>query len=185
MKIKGSVLLAREVFVKKHFNLEAWDRVLQALPPTERELIAVRLSNVGWYPFEVGMRLDDAIVRILGRGNPKIFEGIGAASARENLATVHKSFLAPGNPQAFMAKAPIIYGFYYDTGRRTYEATGPNSCVLTTYDADTYSSVDCLTVVGWHKEGLAMCGARDVSALEETCRARGDAVCRYSFTWKM
>lgn len=66
-----------------------------------------------------------------------------------------------------MAKAPTIYGFYYDTGRRTYEPTGPTSGVVTTYDARSFSSIDCLTVLGWHKQALEMCGATDIAAEEE------------------
>jgi hypothetical protein len=84
-----------------------------------------------------------------------------------------------------MRKADMIYKFYYDTGRREYEETGKNSGVLTTYDAETYSAPDCLTVIGWYKEALKMCGARNVKVVEEECRARGGSCCRYCFSWEI
>lgn len=108
---------------------------------------------------------------------------LGAASADANLAGVHKAFLTPGDPQAFLAKAPQIYKLYYDTGRREYARTGPNAAVLTTFDAETFSAPDCLTVIGWYRRALEMCGATRVHITEEECRARGGAVCRYRISW--
>lgn len=184
-KIKGAVLRARTAFVQKHFGGEAWGRVLAALPEADRYLVDGGTVEVGWYPFDLGDRLDHAIVDIVGKGEPEVLERIGAQSARENLTTVHRDFLKPGNPQAFMARAPMIYRFYYDTGRRTYEPTGPTSGLLTTFDADTFSRTDCLTVIGWYREALAMCGARDVRVTHETCRARGAETCSYRMDWSM
>jgi hypothetical protein len=183
MKVKGAVLLSRVAFVKKHFGGQAWKDVLSAVSADDGTDFAGLLAS-GWYPFETGQRLDDAIVRVIGKGDRRVFEELGAASARENLTTVHKMFVAGQDPQGFMAKAPVIYSFYYDTGRRTYEPTGPSSGVLTTFDAGSYSAVDCLTVIGWYKEALAMCGAKEVVVQETACRARGDAVCRYEFRWR-
>jgi uncharacterized protein (TIGR02265 family) len=143
------------------------------------------ISNVGWYPFALGQKVDAAIVKVLGKGDQNFFKKVGAASAQSNLTTVHKHFLAPGNPAAFLAHAPLIYRFYYDTGRREYQATGPTSGVLTTYDAETFSHVDCLTVIGWYEEALRMCGAKDVVMVEEECRANGKPHCRYRVHWTM
>jgi len=183
MKVKGSVLLARRAFVERHFGAGAWERVLAALPAEDRAALRGMVLHVGWFPFRLGESLDATIVRVLGDGQASLFEQIGRTSARENLAGAHKSFLVPGDPQKFLAQTGEIYSFYYDTGRRSYQASGPTSGVMTTYDADAFSAPDCLTVIGWHKEALAQCGARDVRITEETCRARGGEYCRYRLEW--
>jgi uncharacterized protein (TIGR02265 family) len=183
MEIKGLILQARKEFVVDNFGEEAWGRVLAALPEEDRAALGDLILTAKWYPFAIGERLDKAIVDLLGGGDKKLFEEIGAKSARRSLAKVHKSFLTPGDPQAFLEKADVIYKFYYDTGRREYERTGPASGVLTTYDAKTFSVPDCLTVVGWYREALRMCGARGVAVVEEECRARGGSCCRYRLTW--
>jgi uncharacterized protein (TIGR02265 family) len=185
MEIKGLILQARKDFVIDNFGEEAWRRVLGALPEEDRAQLEELILTAKWYPFEVGERLDKAIVDILGEGDQKVFEEIGAKSAHRSLTKVHKSFLTPGDPQAFLEKADVIYKFYYDTGRREYERTGPNSGVLTTYDVKTFSVPDCLTVIGWYKEALRMCGARNVDIVEDECRARGGACCRYRLKWHM
>ena len=185
MRVKGNVLLARKGFVEKHFGKGAWDKVLDALPESDKTLLRGLVLNVGWFPFKLAETLDRTIVDRLGNGQERVFEEIGRISAEENLGGVHRNFLKPGDPQAFLAQTPEIYGFYYDTGRRVYEPNGPLAGTLTTYDADTFSAVDCLTIVGWHKQALAMCGARDISIREQTCRAVGGKYCRYELAWKI
>jgi uncharacterized protein (TIGR02265 family) len=72
---------------------------------------------------------------------------------------------------------------YYEKGRREYEKTGDKSAVLTTRDAEVFSAPDCLTVVGWYRRALELCGAATVTVVEEECRARGADVCRYRLSW--
>jgi uncharacterized protein (TIGR02265 family) len=182
LRIKGAVLKSRLAFVEENGGVAAVDRVLGSLPaPDQAELRAVLASN--WYAFELGKRLDDAIVQVIGGGKPDFFLKLGRASADRNLTGVHKGFIVQGDPHAFLAKTPLIYSFYYDTGRREYVKTGPQEAVLTTHDATTFSSPDCLTIIGWHVRALEMCGARDVVMKEEECRARGGEVCRYRVRW--
>jgi uncharacterized protein (TIGR02265 family) len=182
-KVKGAVLKSRLSFVRDEFGEDGLQKVLESLDPEDQNALH-GLIPVAWLPFEVGKRLDDAIVRELGGGRPEFFEKLGAASADENLTTMHSAFLAPGDPHAFLAKAPQIYRMYYQTGRREYEQTGDSEGVLTTYEAETFSKADCLTVIGWYKRALELCGANDVRILEDECRARGSDVCRYRVTWQ-
>jgi uncharacterized protein (TIGR02265 family) len=181
-QVKGAVLRSRLDFVDQHFGAEGMAQVLASLTPADRSALRLILPVV-WYPFDLGERLDDAIVRVLGRGEPRFFERLGEASAERNLGTLHRGFLRPGKPHEFLEKSPSIYRTYYETGRRDYKRTGPTSGVLTTYDADMFSAPDCLTVVGWHRKALEMCGVRAVTIRETECRARGAAVCRYEVSW--
>ncbi len=182
MKVKGNIIKSRIAFVKERFGEEAWQKVLASLPEGDRQQLG-KAMNIGWYEFELGDRLDKAIVQVLGGGKTQVFEEMGRASARENLSTVHSSFLQPREPQKFMAKAPVIYSFYYDKGKRTWEPTGPNSGMLVTTGSETFSTADCATVIGWYKEALAMLGAREVTIVEETCCAKGADACRYKVSW--
>lgn len=181
-QVKGSVLKARLAFVEEHGGVAGVGRVLGALAPDEREALRTVLT-MKWYPFELGQHLDEAIVRELGGGRREYFERLGAASADRNLTTLHRAFLAAGDPHAFLAKAPQIYALYYETGRREYARTGEREGVLTTIGAETFSAPDCLTVVGWYRRALELCGATGVRVVEEECRARGAGACRYRVSW--
>ena len=185
MKIKGFILMSRKEFVIEHFGQEGWNQVLSVLPESDQAIFKETLLTSHWYEFETGKRLDDAIVRVHGSGAKQVFEDIGAQSARRNLGGIHSAFIEEKDPQAFMKKTSMIYKFYYDTGRREYEEKAPGHGIMTTYDAETFSGPDCLTVIGWYKEALKMCGARNVSMKEETCRARGGEHCKYVVKWEI
>ena len=182
-QIKGAVLKSRLAFVEEHFGKDGVQRVLQSLGPDDQRPLRMLFTS-NWYPFELGRRLDDAIVRVLGNGRPEFFERLGAASADKNLSSLHAGYLTPGDPQAFLAKAPQIYALYYETGRREYRRTGDKAGVLTTHEAETFSAPDCLTVVGWYRRALELCGAREVQVEEVECRAKGGTVCRYDLSWR-
>jgi hypothetical protein len=185
MRIKGTIIAARRDFVKEHFGDEGWMKVVHAMPPEDQATIKGAVLSATWYPFELGNRLDKAIVQVLGKGKESFFQELGAESARRSLAREHKSFVANSDPQAFMKKANLIYKFYYDAGYREYKETGPSSGIITTYDSETYSVPDCLTVLGWYKEALKICGAKDIVAVDEECRAKGGSCCRYKFQWRV
>lgn len=181
-QVKGVVLKSRLGFVQEHFGAEGVAKVMARLSADDQSALRLVLPVV-WYPFPLGERLDDAIVRACGAGDPLFFERLGEASAERNLTSLHKSFLRPGQPHEFLERAPAIYRTYYETGRREYRKTGPQSGVLTTFDAESYSAPDCQTVVGWHRRALTMCGVKGVHVVHAECRARGAAVCRYDVSW--
>jgi uncharacterized protein (TIGR02265 family) len=182
-QIKGAVLKSRLAFVEDRFGKEGVQRVLSGLPADDQRTLRMLFTS-NWYPFALGKALDDAIVRELGGGRTEFFERLGEASAEKNLATVHSGFLTKGDAHAFLAKSPQIYSLYYEAGRREYQQAGPKEGVLTTYDAETFSAPDCLTVVGWYRKALEMCGVRGVRVVEEECRAKGGKVCRYRVRWE-
>jgi hypothetical protein len=181
-QIKGSVLKSRLAFVEQHSGRDGVRKVLDTLSADDRRTLGIALA-VAWYPFELGKRLDEAIVRVLGGGRTDFFEKLGEASAEQNLATFHKGFVTRGDAHAFLAKAPAIYKLYYETGHREYQKAGDREGVLTTFDAETFSAPDCLTVVGWYRKALELCGIAGVRIVEESCRAKGAEVCRYRFRW--
>lgn len=181
-QIRGAVLKSRLAFVKGRFGDDAVRRVLATLPAADQAKLASILT-IGWYPFDLGRSLDEAIVAVCGNGDLALFRELGASSAARNLSSLQKSFLTPGDPHAFLGKARVIYALYYETGRREYERTGERSGVLTTYEANTFSVPDCQTVIGWYEKALEMCGATGVRIVEEECRATGGATCRYAVSW--
>jgi uncharacterized protein (TIGR02265 family) len=182
IQIKGAVLKARLGLIEQIAPGKGLTAVLGRLGADEAATLRTLLATK-WYPFRLGERLDAAIVDELGGGRPQFFERIGAASAEQNLGGVHKQFLVEGDPHAFLSRAPMIYAFYYDQGRREYERTGATEAVLTTRDAEAFSVPDCATVVGWHRRALEMLGAKNPRVVEEECRARGGEVCRYRIRW--
>ncbi len=185
MKIKGLMLHSRRDYVQENFGAGAWDRVLKGLPPADQEILQGAIFAAQWYPVELGERVDRAIVQVLGGGKSAVFEELGRKSAERSLTREYQTFLRPGDPQSLMRMAPLIHRRFYDSGRCEYEETGPCSGVMTIFESTTYSVPDCLTALGFIKQGLSMCGAQAIQGHETQCRTRGDDVCRFEFEWRI
>ena len=59
--------------------------VVHAMPPEDQVKIKGTILSTTWYPFELGNRLDKAIVQVLGKGKESFFEELGAESRAEAL----------------------------------------------------------------------------------------------------
>ncbi|NUP11783.1 MAG: TIGR02265 family protein [Polyangiaceae bacterium] len=180
--IKGSVLLARLAFVQEQRGAAGLDRVLEALPPTDKDLLQTIVLPSGWYPFDCYERLDAAIAEEMGEGD-SIFKRLGEHSALHNLSATQRRYIKSRDPHGLLRQAASIYRLYYDTGERNYERVTDKRAVLRTVGSHTYSRADCLTVVGWHEKAILMCGATHAHVTETKCRARGDTLCEYVCEW--
>ena len=183
-QVKGSVVLARlELIAAKR---GVFDQVMAVLPADDQKVWRGVVLAVSWYPFDMAQRLDQAIATVLSPNHKRqFFLDIGRASADANLPSIHKAFVRVGDPHYLLSRAPQIYSKYYDKGRRTYEKSSETSCVLRTFDAESVTLDDCLTVVGWHVRAIEICGGKKAKVRETLCRARGDAHCEYHCSWSV
>lgn len=181
IKVKGGPLLSRLAFVREQRGEQGVKNVLARLSPEDQNVCAQILTG-GWYPFELNEKLDQAVAAEMGMGE-SVFLLIGEKSASQNLNGPHKGMLSPGDPHGLLRRAPQIYQMYYDVGRRTYENAGEKKAILRTFDAPTFSRQDCLTVIGWHRKAIEMCGGTQVRVKESMCRAAGAAHCEYICDW--
>jgi uncharacterized protein (TIGR02265 family) len=181
VKVKGGALASRLAFVREERGEEAVQRVLGRLTDEDRKAFSPILT-AGWYPFELNERLDQAIADEMGIGE-RIFLVIGEKSAAHNLNGAHRALLSPGDPHGLLRRTPQIYQMYYDAGHRTYERAADNKAILRTYDAPLFSHHDCLTVAGWHRKAIEMCGAANVRVTETKCRTKGAEFCEYVCEW--
>ena len=181
-KVKGGALMSRLEFVRDHRGAEGVDRVLNRLDEGDRQSCRQILTG-GWYAFDLNDRVDHAIAEEMGMGE-KVFLLMGEKSATHNLSKSHKAFITDKDPHGLLKRAAQIYQAYYDTGRRTYEPMSDTKAILRTYDSATFSVPDCLTVVGWHRKAIELCGGKNPRVVETQCRARGAEVCEYVCEWE-
>jgi uncharacterized protein (TIGR02265 family) len=179
--VKGGAIKSRLEFVNERGGEAAVQRVLARLAEADRQTCAQILTGK-WYPFELNERLDEAIAAEMGIGE-QVFLLMGEKSATHNLGASHRVFITDRDPHGLLRRAAQIYQMYYDTGRRTYEKVSETKARLITFDSATFSKHDCLTVVGWHRKAIEMCGGTKVRVTETKCRAKGADVCEYVCEW--
>jgi len=183
-RVKGNILTSRLRFVHGRGGDELLGRVIARLSPADQRLLRGTLLVTSSYPMELNLRLDDAIAAELSPGDPKrVFIELGRASAEMSLSGPQRGFLRAGDPHGLLAYTEAIYSYYYSVGRRTYEKTGPTSARLTTFDAESVTATDCLTVIGWHERAVELSGGIDVRATHPLCRVRGADRCEYLLEW--
>jgi uncharacterized protein (TIGR02265 family) len=184
--LRGASLLWRIRYVQERFGEAGLREALDLLSPAEREVLGGRLLATGWYPLELGQRLDDVLARALSPGDRRwLFLELGRACAQANLTGPQRHLVAAGDPMALLESAPILWAAYHSAGRCSFEETGATSGVLRTFDAECVSEDDCLAALGWFERAIELCGGSEVQVTEEACRARGDDHCRYRCQWKM
>lgn len=174
--------MSRLEFVRDHRGDEGVERVLNRLSEADRQACGQILTG-GWYAFDLNERVDHAVAAEMGMGET-VFLLMGEKSATHNLGKAHKAFITDKDPHGLLKRTPQIYQAYYDTGRRTYERVNDTKAILRTYDSTTFSVSDCLTIVGWHRKAIEMCGGKDPRVVETQCRARGADVCEYVCEWR-
>jgi uncharacterized protein (TIGR02265 family) len=184
--IKGNILLSRLKYIRDRGGEEAFEKVMARLSPEDQKVLRGWILQIGWYPFDLNQRLDGAIARVFSPDDrSRVFVEMGRASADANLEGLQKPYLKAGDPHFLLGNAERIYAAYYQVGHRAYERTGDRSGILRTYDAETFSATDCLTVVGWHERAIELCGGKNVKVVETQCRARGGAHCEYAVSWDL
>ncbi|HVS31365.1 MAG TPA: TIGR02265 family protein, partial [Thermoanaerobaculia bacterium] len=65
----------------------------------------------------------------------------------------------------------------------TYERVSDTKGVIRTFEANIVSRNDCLTVAGWHRKAIEICGGKNARVTETQCRARGAEICEYVCEW--
>jgi hypothetical protein len=181
--VKGAVLQSRLAYVEARLGKDGWRRVLARLPEGDRPIVSGVVLPMTWYPFALDERLLQAIGAEVGRGDVT-FRELGAQSASDNLASTHSVYVRSRDPHGLLKHTAQIYKLYYNTGYRTYEWVTAQRAVLRTFESESFSPADCLTVVGWHERAIEMCGGKTPMVTETKCRARGDTSCEYSCTWR-
>jgi hypothetical protein len=184
-KTKGLIFLARREFVEERWGKAGWERVLDHMSEADQQVLRGLILPIGWYSFELNIRLDQAIAAVHSPNDRKqIFLEMGRASAETNLRKLHPSYIKAGHPKHLLDNTAIIYKSYYAAGHRTCEMPTDKSAILKTFDAKNVTAEDCLTVVGWYERAIQICGGKNVQVREVQCRVNGFPHCEYHCQWE-
>ena len=111
MNIKAQGLFNAAKWIEKELGQAALRDVLRACSPAVRDRYTTAIV-INWHPLEEFVEFLEVAERLLGRGDGKLAEQVGAAGARENLrgAMVRaavKPFEARRSPIVTQSHAPL------------------------------------------------------------------------------
>lgn len=184
-QVRGSVFNSRLAYLRSRGGEGLVASVLGRLSPEERALLGGMILPIAWFPMALAERLDQAIAQELTPHSPgQALVDVGRASAESALNGGPQAvFVRKDDPHYLLSHAPQIYKMYYASGRRTYEKTSPRSAILRTFDAESVTPGDCLTIIGWHTRAIELSGGNAATVEERLCRTRGDGHCEYHCSW--
>lgn len=108
MEIKGTWITDYARMIRANKDKD-WDKYLR---PEDWKIINAKILSSVWYPYESFMRMGSAVFREIAQGNLEIVRAFGKMFA-DNLASVYKSIIIPGDPQNTIGKVYSMQGSFF------------------------------------------------------------------------
>jgi hypothetical protein len=181
--VKAQGLLHGADWVKEHYGDEGLARVLDACSPVVRERCATAIA-INWIPRDELVEFLTRADQTLGRGDGKIAEAMGGASARVNLRHIALRlafFLA--RPEFLMRRVAGVWRQYNTEGEMHVREFGNGRMIAELTGMTRPDWFLCCSITGWLYEAGVATGMKQLVASHSECRARGSARCIWQLRW--
>ncbi len=183
MKVKGSVLRARWLFVSGR-HPEVAETVKRLGSIQLRKAIEQGFVVSEWYEWDQCAELTRLIDVHAGKGDGALYSEMGRFACDENLRGIYRVFLRIGFIHHMLRRVGQAWSVHYDRGKMTVPESTKNSAVLRIMDVPTPGAEHCKPILAWCKRATELAGCRDVHAETLKCRRRGDDVCEFAVKWR-
>ena len=180
--LKGHLLISRIHYLRETHGAPGIARVMAALPEADRALLEdVRPED--WYPFVALGRLDRTIRSQLAPNDPRLYERLGEASARERtawlgeqagLVTVH----------SFLSRLADRHRRIHSFGRAEYRRTGFREGELRVSGYPIAEPSYCASALGFLRSAVEILTGAAASVDEVGCQCRSDEACAFRLSWR-
>ncbi len=180
---KGSFLKALKLYVLDRFDEESWQKLVETLPPDDRERVDKPLT-ISWYDERIRKHLLDTMCNIFASKKPDLMEDFSRFEAERDLNTTQRLFLRLANPGYAIQKAGQYWRRFMDWGELVI-VRHDDKCSATATIKDNENAYDlfCNHMLVYMTRVLELVGAKNVKLVHTHCRNRGDAECVYSLKW--
>lgn len=164
-------------WIEAEFGQAALRDVLRACSPAVRDLYTSAIV-INWHPVEEFVEFLEVSEKLLGKGDGKVAELVGAAGARENLrGAASRAALYLSNPEFLMKRVASLWSQFNDEGSMAVNSFALDEMQLEVKGVTKPYWFHCCTITGWASEVSVQFGWRAPSAKHVRCRARGEARC--------
>jgi len=178
-KIAGGSVLSLRTFVERTYGGGAFDRVLDTLPPEERDPLRGIVLPVAWYPARAFVHALHATEVTFGDAG--VYERYGTFAAEFEINTFQRMVLRFTSPIFFLDRAGRLWHRFHDSGE--WEVSGDARHMRGTLR--NFAIVDahyCRVLTAWIKRAGEMTGVRG-DVVHPECRALGAAACVFTGWW--
>lgn len=164
-------------WVDEEYGTSTLQEVVRACSPAVRERYVSAIA-INWHPLEELVEFLGAADRIIGHGDGRIAEHIGAAGARANMRGVVVRFaFYVAKPEFLVQRLANLWRQFNDEGTMRFTEVSEAALKVEVLDLSTPNWLFCCTITGWAREVMRAVGVANPTARHVECRARGQARC--------
>lgn len=181
LSVRATALINRYEFIRVHHGQEGLERVLSKLTPSDAE--ALKLPTAEWYPLEVVVRVDRAMVSELFGGDISRVAEVGSFALLNNLTLIYRFFFRVLNTETMLENGVKAFRKSVSQGVPTFEHHGPRDVTVRFEDFPHGTESYCHFLKGAISGVMAACGAKRASVEKSSCSLGGSAACAYRVRW--
>lgn len=182
--VKGSAITSRVLWVRLNHGEEGLRRLKEGLSLATRAVVEGPLVKAQWYPFDVFIDLNQTIDSVFAKGDLATVRALGRFGADANLTTIYRLFYAVGTVKWIIDRGARLWDLHYDSGKMVVIRRPGNEVDFRIVNFATPHRAHCLSVIGWAERSVELSGGKEVKAVEQSCRAKGDAECAVHIEWR-
>ncbi len=171
-------------YIAEHGGDPIWQKVIAGLSEDDRNTVTKPIFTGEWLDYHLWFRLLCVADKVLGRGDGRVIEEIGAFDARENLRGIYSVFISFMKPEFIAARSSLVWKRYYDCGDMKVLKMIPQGAELELVDFPDVPKGHEHELIGWMGEALRETGVKQVQVSHPSCKARGDAGCLFQVRWE-
>src|SRR5581483_1315562 len=149
---KAQGLLNAAKWIEENYGTSSLTEVLRACSPAVRDRYASAIA-IEWHPMEEYVEFMTAADRIVGRGDGRVAEYIGASAARANLRGVMVRFaFYVTRPEYLLKRVTSLWQQFNDEGAMKLLHVDDTCISVEIVDVKTPNWLFCCAVTGWARE---------------------------------
>src|SRR5262249_17292790 len=145
-KVAGASVLSLQVFLRKSYGPDVYDRALDQLHPDDAASLRGILMPVNWYPTDAYIAAMHAAHELTS--DPQFFDADGPFAADFQITAFRKVLLRFTSPIFFLDRAGRLWARSHDTGRWDVEG-GDRRVRGTLRDFAVVDADYCRVLVAW------------------------------------
>ena len=183
MQIKAQGLLNAAEWIEEQYGQASLRDVIRACGPEVRDRYTSAIA-INWHPMAEFVEFLEVADRLLGRGDGRIAEEIGAAGARKNMkgAMLRLAFYL-SKPDFLMKRITQLWRQFNDEGSMELLHIDEFSSSIEVKGVTRPQWLFCCTLTGWSREVSNALGGQHPVVKHTDCRARGQSRCIWQLKW--
>jgi hypothetical protein len=183
VQVKAQGLLNAAKWIETEYGRDALGTVVRSCSPEVRDRYVSAIA-INWHPVEEFIEFVETADRMLGLGNLRLAEEIGAAGARANMkGTLVRIAFYMAQPEFFFRRVAGLWRQFNDEGQMLVHHLDEHTGSMEVSGLTKPNATFCAVLTGWTRQVAVGLGIENPAVRHIECRARQAARCMWDVRW--